>query len=60
MISTYQRLSTVYIVKNSVWKQYTKYGGRQAGIGFQGYEAIKATGGVGRDRFLKATRPQEG
>ena len=26
MISTYQRLSTVYIVKNSVWKQYTKYG----------------------------------
>ena len=25
MISTYQRLSTVYIVKNSVWKQYTKY-----------------------------------
>ena len=26
MISTYQRLSTVYIVKNSVWKQCTKYG----------------------------------
>ena len=26
MTSTYHRISTIHIVKNSVWKQYTKYG----------------------------------